>query len=719
MSAFLLLIDQVFSIRKGNFSVCILLIVVSIFFPQTASFGQGPLAPLWNYRYGGDSIDGSTTFIRTNDDGYVFGGYSTSGANGDKTEPSRGSFDFWVVKTDSAGIMQFNFRFGGLSQDILTAIKQTTDGGYLLGGYSSSGISGDKTQNSRGLFDFWILKTDASLNKLWDRRFGGNDNDQLYDVFQTADGGYVLGGWTASGANGDVSDTSRGGIDYWVLKTDSSGNKLWDKRYGGDAQDIFARMTEMPDGGFLLCGSSASDSSGEKTQDSHGSNDYWILRIDSVGDILWDRRFGGSGTDFTSDIELIIDGGVIVGGWSDSPMDGDKSEPPVGGQDFWVVKIDTLGNKIWDRVFGGIANEDDFGNIIQTLDSGLLITGTSYSNIGGSKSEDNLGLEQGWLIKTDQLGNQLWDKTIFTTGHDETALTMQSADGCFLISIPTQAGIGGYKTQDTRGFNDFWIIKLCDSTQLPSADFIASDFEICPGTCINYLNNSINALTYEWIFPGGVPASSTDSVPSQICYSNPGTYDAILIANNFFSSDTLVLNNYITVFPQTAPQSIIQVNDTLYSNQGFVTYQWYFNGTLINGASDYFYFPLANGDYNVVCSDSNGCELEAVIYNVFTSADHQIHQAGIELFPNPVYSTLHVRLFSPKFYHWQTTIKFSIFDITGNEVLSPYLETGSFFGTSQLTFRIELGKLAGGVYWLQTDNDGEVVRNKFILSPAR
>ena len=681
------------------------------------SSGQSPLKPVWNYRYGGADADGTTGFIQTRDGGYTMAGYSTSGATGDKTQPSQGSFDYWVVKTDSAGIMQFNFRFGGLNEDLLTTITQTADGGYLLGGYSSSGISGDKTENSRGIYDYWIIKTDYSGNKLWHKRFGGNDYDQLYEVLPAAGGGFLLGGWSASGISGDVTDSSRGDKDYWVVRIDSAGNKLWDKRYGGNADDIFSCMVNSTDGEFLLCGSTASDSSGDKTQNSRGTNDYWIVKIDTAGNKIWDKRFGGSNIDYPTDIKPTYDGNYIIGGWSDSPMDGDRSDSTNGGQDFWIIKIDSSGNKIWDRDFGGIATEDDFGNLFQTLDSGILITGTSYSNISGDKTEDNLGVEQGWLIKTDSLGIMLWDKTIFTLGHDESALTIQSSDGCYEVTVPTQSGIGGYKSQDARGFNDYWIIKLCDSTLLPTANFIATDVMICPGTCTEFLNFSTNILSYQWSFPGGVPSSSTDSIPPSICYAIPGTYDVTLIAGNYFSFDTLQLQNFITVFPQTAPQSIIQADDTLFSNQGFYTYQWYFNGTIINGATNYYYVALANGDYNVVCSDSNGCELEAVISNVFTEVGNLFPDQNILIYPNPVSEYLQVVFSSPLIKSQSDNIWFSIFDIKGNRVFSKMQEISSLSAVKiEPCFSIDVSMLDDGMYWLQVFTRDEQIRSKFVKS---
>ncbi|MEO8085793.1 MAG: T9SS type A sorting domain-containing protein [Bacteroidota bacterium] len=668
------------------------------------AFAQGPLRRVWDYRYGGNDADGTTCFIQTRDNGFAIAGYSTSGATGDKTQPSWGSYDYWIVKLDTGGIMQTNFRFGGFSDDLLTAIQQTSDGGYITGGFSSSDIGGDRTENSRGSYDYWIVKADSAGNKMWDKRFGGDDYDELFSVLQVADGGYLLGGWSLSGANGDKSDTSFGGSDYWIVRTDSMGNKMWDKRYGGLLSESLYAMLAMADGGFLLCGTSSSDISGDKSENSRGSNDYWIVRIDSLGNKIWDKTFGGSGIDVPSCIQPVTGGDFIVGGWSDSPFDGDKSDGTNGLQDFWILKFDSLGNKIWDRDFGGVDIEDGFGNVFQTLDSGFMVSGTSYSGISGDKTETNLGAEQNWLIKTDSLGIQQWDKTILTTGHDETGFTIQSSDGCYAVTVPSSGGIGGFKTQDTRGFNDYWTVKFCDSTLWPNTIFSSSNIQICPGTCTDFINFSQNAVTYQWSFPGGIPSSSNDSMPSTICYANPGSYDVMLVSTNYFATDTLFVPNYITVYPQTLPQSIHQINDTLYSNLGFQTYQWYLDGNLIPGATEYFYFALAPGNYNVVCSDSNGCELEAAIFDVLISVDQINGRAGFEIFPNPVENkfTIYYPLPAAIGNTREKTLVIFIYNLLGDMVKSvPAISLAD--GHSG---EIDISWLSPGVYWMEVNNTG-------------
>jgi len=169
----------------------------------------------------------------------------------------------------------------------------------------------------------------------------------------------------------------------------------------------------------------------------------------------------------------------------------------------------------------------------------------------------------------------------------------------------------------------------------PNAMFTAPN-HICPGTCTDFTNLSTNAINYTWSFPGASPAQSTDANPIGICYSTPGNYNVTLIADNGTTTDTLTLNNYMHVYPFPPAQGILQNGDTLLANPGAVTYQWYFNGNLINGATDYFYIAPQSGNYNVVATDENGCEVEAVINNVIATAPPNLpEREGLTAFPNP------------------------------------------------------------------------------------
>jgi hypothetical protein len=237
-------------------------------------------------------------------------------------------------------------RFGGSGGDVGNGVTATTDGGYLLAGYSSSPADGDKSEGTRGSNDYWAVKIAADGSKVWDKRFGGSSNDYCESVTATTDGGYLLAGYSYSPADGDKSEASRGSYDYWAVKIDANGAKLWDKRFGGSGSDVCNGVTATTDGGYLLAGYSESPADGDKSEGTRGSNDYWAVKINASGTKVWDKRFGGSGGDVGNGVTATTDGGYLLAGYSASDdADGDKSEAGRGNSDYWAVKIDANGNK--------------------------------------------------------------------------------------------------------------------------------------------------------------------------------------------------------------------------------------------------------------------------------------------------------------------------------------------------------------------------------------
>jgi hypothetical protein len=285
--------------------------------------------------------------------------------------------------------------------------------------------------------------------------------------------------------NGDKTMANRGDWDYWVVKTDSLGNKMWDKCFGGLQDDFATAVENGPNGGFLIGGYSKSTIGGDKSQPSQGNWDYWVVRTDDQGAILWERTFGGNFTDWLFDMTATSDGGFLLGGQSFSQAAGDKSEPnhdpTPAGSDRWIVKIDDNGNKIWDRTYGADQIED-LTRIVETDDGGFLISGESYSAANGDKTENNLGIEQTWVLKTDAVGNLLWDKTIFTLGHDELGVALPVDSLCFVAVNYTLADTGGYKTQPTQGAGDYWMVKICieDPLFVPGLAHSQESYSIFP-----------------------------------------------------------------------------------------------------------------------------------------------------------------------------------------------------------------------------------------------
>ena len=254
--------------------------LVFIYAITTLCLRAQPPSIEWNRTIGGSGFDALFSVKQTLDGGYILGGLSHSNSGGDKSENIVGGTnaqDYWVVKTDAAGVKVWDKTYGGNSFDYMRTVQQLPDGGYILGGQSYSNISGDKTENSRGEHDFWIVKINANGNKIWDKTIGSSSDDTFSHIEQTADGGFILGGTTSGNVGGDKSENSKGERDVWVVKLNSAGTKEWDKTLGGSAFDGLGSLQLTSDGGYILGGFSYSNISGNKSENSKGNSDYWIL----------------------------------------------------------------------------------------------------------------------------------------------------------------------------------------------------------------------------------------------------------------------------------------------------------------------------------------------------------------------------------------------------------------------------------------------------------
>ncbi|MBL0071934.1 MAG: hypothetical protein IPP34_09005 [Bacteroidetes bacterium] len=330
----------------------------------------------WQNTIGGSGFDVFTSITKTNDNGVICGGTSSSNISGDKTENSNGGDDYWIVKTNSIGDIQWQKTIGGSITDRLISIEQIPDGGYILGGSSNSNASGNKTENSNGVDDYWIVKTDSLGNILWQNSIGGSGYDILFSLTQTTDGGFILGGTSDSNISGDKTENSNGGKDFWIVKADSLGNIQWQNTIGGSGSDELRTIAETSDGGYILAGNSDSNISGDKTENSNGFTDFWIVKTDSLGVVQWQNTIGGSNPEIPYYISQTADGGYIVGGISNSNISGDKTENCLGGEDYWIVKTDSLGNILWQNTNGGSDN-DYLLSISTTADGGYILGGTS------------------------------------------------------------------------------------------------------------------------------------------------------------------------------------------------------------------------------------------------------------------------------------------------------------------------------------------------------
>ncbi|WP_461086205.1 PKD domain-containing protein [Spirosoma flavus] len=396
---------------------------------------------VWDKSFGGAIDDQLRSMVATSDGGFLLGGYSSSFATGgNKSATNYGRNDYWVVKVTGAGDKVWDKSFGGTNEDFLFATVPTSDGGFLLGGHSySPGDGGNKTAPNYGGTDYWVVKINGNGDKIWEKTFGGTGDDQLRALVPTLDGGFLLGGASnspvsASAVNGNKTAPGYGANDYWVVKIDASGNKVWDKSFGGATDDIALAMSANSDGTFLLGGYSNSGQTGNRTATNYGLTDFWAVKVDASGNKVWDKSFGGTSEDQLRSMVATSDGGFLLGGASASPATGgNKTAANYGLDDYWVVKINSGGDKVWDKTYGGAVDDILFTMLAVADDSFLLGGYSSSASDAGNKTATNFGSNDYWVVKINKNGEKIGEKSFGGSTDDQLRTLLSTSDGGFVL----------------------------------------------------------------------------------------------------------------------------------------------------------------------------------------------------------------------------------------------------------------------------------------------
>jgi hypothetical protein len=348
---------------------------------------------LWRREIGGAGLDVATAIEQTSDLGYIVAGYTNSSNSGD-VGITNGGFDYWIVKLTIAGDLEWQKSYGGSANELLRSIHQTTDGGYIVSG-STRSVDGD-VAGGHGSDDMWILKLNASGDLIWQRALGGSGSDLGADAIrQTSDGGYIVAG-NAGSSDGDLAATLLEG-NIWVIKLTASGSIEWQKTYGALYGALRAYgICLTADDGYAVLGVTWSPT-GNATG-NHGLTDYWVLKLNYTGAMLWQQSFGGSSLDEAHDILEDTDGGLVVTGWSTS-FDGDVTQNHGGPDDFWVVKLSATGSLLWQKTLGGNLGEQAY-SVCLTAAGDYLVAGYTKSNLNGDVGANTLaGFNDYWVVK--------------------------------------------------------------------------------------------------------------------------------------------------------------------------------------------------------------------------------------------------------------------------------------------------------------------------------
>lgn len=373
--------------------------------------------------------------------------------------------DYWIVKTDGYGNPLWDRRYGGFKEDRLWSIQQTQDGGYLLGGESLSGIGGDKTKPGRGNMDFWVIKTDSHGNIQWDAAYGSTGSDTLRAIVPLTDGTFLLAGYSNSPQGFEKSENARlGSTDFWVVKIAADGTYLKDFTYGGSGEDRLFDAVLLPDGNVLLGGFSTSPISFDKQQPYYGVNDIWLVKIDLSGEILWEKTIGGSGEDVLQSIFTTMQGTILLLGQSSSPVSGNKTAPNIGNLDAWIIHVedrDTAAAILWQKTYGGLAG--DYAYSAAQNDAGyFMVLGVTASEVlpQGGRKDSFIGFNDFWVLFLDDSGEILWDETLGGVDYDSGVKVSRAHDYGFILGGHSSSNASPpYKSEPSRGLNDMWVIR--------------------------------------------------------------------------------------------------------------------------------------------------------------------------------------------------------------------------------------------------------------------
>jgi hypothetical protein len=402
---------------------------------------------------GGTKNESGQSVVATSDGGFAVLGYSQS-MDGDLLNKSNISYDFWLIKYNFNGEQEWQKVYGGSSDDRGYDIILSNDNNMVIFG-SSKSADGDVSSNA-GSNDFWIAKISNSGAIIWEKSLGYNGSDNGYSVIQTIDNGYLLLGVldvTASDGEGNnrISSYRHAGGDYWAVKLDSNGILEWSRYFGGNFTDTSYATCQTQGGDYIIIGSS--DSNDIDISNNKGTYDFWIIKISSEGNLIWEKSYGGSEIDEALDITPTTDGNFIVcGNTRSNNIDVSSNN---GAADIWILKITPNGEILWEKTYGGNSFEAA-KSVHQTTDNGFIIAGNSRSD--NNDLTKNNGQNDGWIFKINQDGILQWQTSIGGSNIDLLMDSTQLQDGSIVAVGNTSSS--DLDISENKGFTDLLLIRL-------------------------------------------------------------------------------------------------------------------------------------------------------------------------------------------------------------------------------------------------------------------
>ncbi|MEO8086847.1 MAG: T9SS type A sorting domain-containing protein [Bacteroidota bacterium] len=668
----------------------------------------------WGRDAGGAGNDiGKAISTDPNGNSYTTGRFTSTCTFGGFNITSYGGPDIYVSKYNSQGNCVW-VKHGGSydTNDIYgdegDGIDIDADGNcYVTGNFYTQAMFGSFTLSCPTAHrEIFVVKYDSSGNEIWARQADGNSNS--YSRAIATDGlgnsyitGYLGGGVTTFGT------FSVSGPGAFVVKYDSAGTPLFaTKLCTNGGIDAYAIDIDQFGNSYITGYLQGSDIINGQTFTSSGDRDAFLIKVDALGNFLWLKQTqsipGTTAYGWGVTVDLNNEP-VITGDYDNFIMAGPFL---LSGAGCLTIKYDSAGTPLWAKqsVSTGFGANVSGLAITSDSDKNIVITG----NYSDTTNFDNVGLpnhgSQVFVVLYDSSGNCKWGTGSGgqNSGAFANGISTDNNGSYYVTGFYKAPPIFGNDVLAVYGGEDILVARLGLAPVV--AAFSTPDTTLCPGTCLGFANYSLNAIAYQWYFPGGSPDTSTVVSPTNICYSNSGSYDVMLVATNNTGNDTLLFQNYISVYPAPAAQAILQSGDTLFANTGAVGYQWYYNSILIPGATFYYYVASQSGDFNVVATDENGCEVEAAVFDISASVQTALSSIQFTVFPNPVEDKLGIES-----RQYEIDV-FSIYNVFGEKMLDQSLSKKNITDVKI----IDLSKYKGGIYFIEIISGVKTYRTKFI-----
>ncbi|QHV97896.1 T9SS type A sorting domain-containing protein [Spirosoma endbachense] len=688
------------------------LLYLLFFYCSTYYFlhAQAPLTQ-WQRCLGGSNSDNAEAIQPTTDGGFIVA--SETNSNDGDVSGFHGRSDLWITKLDKNGAIQWQKCLGGSREESLGSILTTPDEGFVLLGSTASN-DGDVVGLHGGNSDSWVVKLDKNGAIQWQRCLGGLGGEASTSIALTPGGGYILVG-TANYNDGDVSGLhgTQVNFDIWVVKLNDKGVMEWQRALGGSNDEFGYSVQATPDKGYIVAGTTSSNDG--NVTGAHGSSDAWVVKLDETGAIKWQRTLGGSGIDAAHSVAVTADKGIIVAGYTES-KDGDVKGQHGVGEDGWVVKLDSAGNLKWQRALGGSSREILYS--VQTVaKTGYIVTGFTASDDGDVKAtrHGSFIIPDLWVVKLDTVGAIQWQRCLGGTASDIGQAVATAPDGGFIVAGYTTSKDDEVSGQ--HGGTDGWVVKLAPELAPCMQIGVTGKTRFCSGSSTTLtagVSGGVAPYTYQWK-QNSVNVGTTSNTLS---VTAAGTYTVEVTDSK--SCKITSAGIAVTKIDAPPTPTIAASNSALNAGSSVVlqtsvsadfSLQWLVNNNPIAGATQATYTASQGGSYTVRAMNRDSCSATSLPFtlNLITALEEQDfgNDIAITVSPNPSSGSFVIRLTNQRIQ--PIPVQVLIRDMRGRTIVQKQLKLNKLQEEP-----LDLSQQATGLYLLSILTETGLTQLKLV-----